>query len=809
MTDQHRDGMFTDRAKIEQAARFRVDQASYLKQFETVFLRPIEKGYDAVAIGNGDLAAIVWQPGHLTWLLNKCDLSGEASQAARLTFVTPTQLAERLGRLETRLSLAQATATVKYTGGEFGGFKRGGWRGGGAAPDPQGTDLGALAVTGYVPDGRNVFLLDYAESAHVPHPTMVVLERWLQSSWGDDCEARVNSDTLAIIYQLRNGIRYAVVLAFDGFHGAQLAKAGPVKATLTLLPSREVHGRLAIAVVTSQDAPDPLVAATRLAKETLAADPAALRQQHRAAWSAFWDRFFVDAGHPYLNALYHVALYQLGISSRGRRPVKFNGALNLWNERERQWGAHYWCHNQTSVYLPVYAVNQAELADNFHDWIVGARPEAVKAGRKFLNVEGAYYPEVMGHDFRAAEPDKIPNLPPDEIGYILSSGTRYALLLWNRYQYSLDRKFLAEQAYPVIRDVAAFYVSYGTLASDGFYHVGPALSWEERPLGRDAHADCAAWRAIFPIAIEAATRLGADKDKIPIWQERLKKAPPYPVYEGRFSVVLRNDGTPEPANHWQWQMPNLSSVFPYGVIGIGSPASLRRTAEATFNRYRHTCDAGHEYLPVIAARLGKPDWVRSALFNYLQFFQVHDQGLFSYYNLFGNKDEDTTNQESVHPYLEASGILATTVNEMLLQSHDGTIRVFPALPRHWEARFILRAVGSFFVCSEHRGGGGIPYILIQSIGGDTRPCRVALPWKEGGEIVSDGQTIPIQTQAGLVEFSAKPEAVYALTPTGVKASDIPMAEIGFKESCAPARLGIVWYGAREGPNNHSTTFPLW
>ncbi|MBI4027505.1 MAG: hypothetical protein HY360_21140 [Verrucomicrobia bacterium] len=183
-------------------ARFQIDQNEYLRQFETVFLRPIEKGYDAVAVGNGDLAAIVWQPGHLTWMLNKCNLSGEASQAARLVFETPVPLAQRIGRLETRLSLAEATVAVKYTGGELGGWDKGGWRGR-FAPTPviQDIDRGSLDVTGYVPDGCNVLLIEYAEAPAVPHPTTIRWERWRQAAWGDDARVEVSGNTAAIIYQ--------------------------------------------------------------------------------------------------------------------------------------------------------------------------------------------------------------------------------------------------------------------------------------------------------------------------------------------------------------------------------------------------------------------------------------------------------------------------------------------------------------------------------------------------------------------------------------------------------------------------------
>jgi len=45
--------------------------------------------------------------------------------------------------------------------------------------------------------------------------------------------------------------------------------------------------------------------------------------------------------------------------------------------------------------------------------------------------------------------------------------------------------------------------------------------------------------------------------------------------------------------------------------------------------------------------------------------------------------------------LEPQSIIGAAVNEMLLQSHEGKIRVFPAVPEHFEAAFKLLAQGNF------------------------------------------------------------------------------------------------------------------
>ena len=70
----------------------------------------------------------------------------------------------------------------------------------------------------------------------------------------------------------------------------------------------------------------------------------------------------------------------------------------------------------------------------------------------------------------------------------------------------------------------------------------------------------------------------------------------------------------------------------------------------------------------------------------------------------------------------------TTINEMLLQSHDGVIRLFPARPDAWKnAAFRLRAVGAFLVKGECREGAIRP-VLVESLAGGE--CRVENPWPE-------------------------------------------------------------------------------
>jgi alpha-L-fucosidase 2 len=76
--------------------------------------------------------------------------------------------------------------------------------------------------------------------------------------------------------------------------------------------------------------------------------------------------------------------------------------------------------------------------------------------------------------------------------------------------------------------------------------------------------------------------------------------------------------------------------------------------------------------------------------------------------------------------MEPLSIFATTLNEMLLQSHEGKIRVFPAVPDNWPVAFNLRARGAFMVAAERDENGEIPGVSIKSLQGGE--CRVQNPW---------------------------------------------------------------------------------
>jgi alpha-L-fucosidase 2 len=107
---------------------------------------------------------------------------------------------------------------------------------------------------------------------------------------------------------------------------------------------------------------------------------------------------------------------------------------------------------------------------------------------------------------------------------------------------------------------------------------------------------------------------------------------------------------------------------------------------------------------------------------------------------------------------------SASIVEMLLQSHDGVIRLLPALPSEWSQGSVhgLRARGGFTVSMSWTEGSLTEGSIEAGVDG---PCRVSAAGLDAVHI--EGQSVPItRTADGSFEFEARAGSTYQLVFEG-------------------------------------------
>src|SRR5262249_47031084 len=174
--------------------------------------------------------------------------------------------------------------------------------------------------------------------------------------------------------------------------------------------------------------------------------------EHRRAWARFWQASFVQLPpeQEYAENLWYLGNYYLASGSRGRYPLVQTNGVWGWTRDVRPW-AHYYHWNTGPLFWPLYAAGHPDLALPHLRCPRAMLGQAVADARRVHGGEGAFFSDAANRaGYQATERGLSHNLTP---------GPQIAADLWRHYRYTGDEPFLEELAYPVVREVARFYLS--------------------------------------------------------------------------------------------------------------------------------------------------------------------------------------------------------------------------------------------------------------------------------------------------------------------------------------------------------------
>jgi len=227
----------------------------------------------------------------------------------------------------------------------------------------------------------------------------------------------------------------------------------------------------------------------------------------------------------------------------------------------------------------------------------------------------------------------------------------------------------------------------------------------------------------------------------------------------------------------------FSPVFPNGSLGLSNKDTADFLAAVNTAKLYTPSGTGWDPLPIVLARLGLGNELAKTLPNFTDQWQIYVNG-WTHWGLYKDIEAWSMNRFGKHivgdvlpnspqagksfpfptwPFrhtsLEALYVLSAAMNESLLQSHDGIIRIAPAVSDTQKARFTLHAVGGFIVSAEIENGRPL-WIAIQSLLG--RPCKLENPWLKSYLWNKDHQVDLVEDQ--IIEFPTKPMETIVIVP---------------------------------------------
>lgn len=559
----------------------------------------------------------------------------------------------------------------------------------------------------------------------------------------------------------------------------------------------------------------PLSAARRELDAAQQAPLESLRAEHAAWWEDWWGQSFLRIQSPdrladWLCAAYHVHLYTLGCVNRGSVPCKWDGGPGLMREDERTWGLSEWVQEIRFTYLPLYSANRLEMVRGLTRFYSSMTPYLRAQTRQVWARDGLWVPETVtpwGHAedlvLEAAENPEHFFLPWDPsverygrfnrfngyVTFLFTAGLEVCHHYLLYYRYSGDEAFLRDEAYPILRDVCRFVSSLLVREEDGLFHLEPANALETWWLVRDPADTLAGIEAVFPEFIRLSEQYGTDASLRAACREILDHLPKPPLgHWDREGNIDPAAGTYAPAaaigtlpGARNFEIPALYRVFPFGLSGIGTPDLA--IARATFARRIYDITNSWSLDAVWAARLGLAEEAGRLL---------HEHA--TRYNRFRYGGWDSSNSAvfpgdlAVAPYIDGAGLSAFAVQEVLLQTYDGTIRLLPAVPENWSGIYQLRGERGFLVAVDFTAG--TPQVVeLHSLHGNR--CRLQNPWGRMS-VVRHAQEVVLRSAEPVLEFDTRADQRYLVEAADQPLDAFPVRPIDDQASQQPGLPGRAY-----------------
>ncbi|PCI36095.1 MAG: glycosyl hydrolase family 65 [Flavobacteriaceae bacterium] len=418
-------------------------------------------------------------------------------------------------------------------------------------------------------------------------------------------------------------------------------------------------------ICTTQDFEDPQSESERFVIYTMLNDKQMLLNQHKKAWEQLWKSDIEIEGDLASQLDVRLALYHLYSFSRADSDLSI-APMGL---SSRGYNGHIFWDTELWMYPPLLVLNQG-IANSLLNYRFN-KLEKAKQRAMTYGFKGAMFPWESDETGEEATPTWA--LTGTFEHHITAD---IGIAFWNYYRITQDKKWLAKKGYPMIKEVADFWVSRALKNHDGSYSINNVVGANEfaHHANDNAFTNGSA-KTILEFAVKASVIVGEKEN--PAWKD---------VADNLVFNTMENGVTKEHRSYNGEIIKQVDvNLLAYPLEIITKKKAIQRDIEYYEPKLAPEGPAmSHSVLAVLYARMGDAD---TAYRLFKRSYEPNKRAPF------GALSESAT---SNNPYFAtgAGGMLQTVLFGFggLHLTDEGLIQKEAVLPKQWKS-LTLKGIG--------------------------------------------------------------------------------------------------------------------